>query len=145
MAILQFVRSNGLFFTLILYLSARCWYVNPVPLFSSFPQIEGRDPTSLWTSSLSSVSSADLDALFARLDPWVDLTIPIRHNKVVEARRAAEEEVRFRACVCVLLLPFTVAVVIGFKAWLKKLETYIESGEAPGYIGTLFRERYTWL
>jgi len=83
----------------------------------------GADGTgAAWSSKLETVTTADLDALFARLPAYQELVVPGRHQKVGEAARAAEEE-----------------------EWLGKLEKYWLSGEAPGYIGDLFKKRLVWL
>ena len=83
-------------------------------------QLSGADPASAWSSS-TPVSQQELDSLFARLPDYHELTLPLRHNyKAAEQRAAIEAE------------------------WEQKYAEYLESGEAPGYFGTLMRQRYHW-
>ena len=80
-------------------------------------QAEGRATT----FAPKAVTAAEVDALFARLPDYDELTLPLRHNHRAAEERAAIEE-----------------------RWMEKYAEYLESGEAPGYFGTLMRERYYW-
>lgn len=85
-------------------------------------QLDGNNNDASGGLTLRSIASADVDSVFARLPAWAELTLPLRHNGIVAANKLRDEEV-----------------------WMEKLGKYWESGEAPGYIGTMFRERYDWL
>ena len=50
-----------------------------------------------------------------------------------------------RCYLCVLVLPTEyVCCPFPVQAWVEKFESYLESGEAPGKLGSLFRDRYIW-
>jgi hypothetical protein len=83
----------------------------------------GGRATDAWQGKgLQAVSDADVDALLARLPDYQELTLPLRHTYRDAEVKAAEMAV-----------------------WEEKYASYLESGEAPGYFGTLMRNRYWWV
>ncbi len=56
--------------------------------------VKGGDVRSAWGSAtVESITAKDLDALFARLPGHMELSLPIRHNSSIAAKRDAEEQV----------------------------------------------------